>query len=319
MLTAYRQIDGALESLPSGTLPGALWYDLHEPSQAEERAVEHALAIEVPTREEMREVESSSALYREQDATFVTLRVVVRSPGTQPRLASITLVLARGVFITVRYADTKPFQQFIAQTAKAGAGIFTAPALMLSLLEAVVDRAADTLEEIGDSLDPISQEIFSQNAASMQTIAAADLGRVLKNIGQSGDLTSRIRESLHTVRRAIPFLQMEHFDADLNGRLDTLNRDVQSLLEHDNFLQTQIQFLLDSNLGLISIQQNAIMKILSIGATVFLPPTLIGAIYGMNFDKLPELHWRYGYPFALLLMAGSAVGPLLYFRAKRWL
>ena len=190
---------------------------------------------------------------------------------------------------------------------------------MLCLLETIVDRDADLLEEVGDGLDPISIEIFSQNAGSMKTIAAADLGRVLKRIGQSGDLASRVRESLHSVGRSVPFLEAEEMPQELVGRLKTLNGDVKSLLEHDNFLQTQIQFLLDSNLGLISIQQNAIMKTLAAATVIFLPPTLIGSIYGMNFEKMPELHWHYGYLYALALMVSSAVGSLLYFRAKQWL
>ena len=203
--------------------------------------------------------------------------------------------------MTVRYALPKAFTEFVSRTGKSGAEITTSLSAMLCFLETLVDRDADILEEIGDALDPVSREIFSQNAGAMKTIAAADLGRVLKQIGQSGDLASRVRESLHSVG------------------LKTLGTDVKSLLEHDNFMQTQIQFLLDSNLGLISIQQNAIMKTLSVAAVVFLPPTLIGSIYGMNFERMPELHWRLGYPYALGLMVLSAVGPLLYFRWKRWL
>lgn len=320
MLTIYRSDNGHLQPATDGDCTGSLWLDLFKPTREEEGSVEKHLGIEVPTREEMREVESSSALYRERGATFVTVRVVQRDPDMQPRLTSVTLVLTSTVFLTIRYAEPRSFQLFVTRTQKPDSTFKSAASAMLCLLETVVDRAADILEEVGDSLDPISLEIFSQNAGSMKTIAAADLGRVLKKIGQSGDLTSRVRESLHSVGRSVPFLQVEHFEAaEIGERLETLHSDVQSLLQHVEFLQTQIQFLLDSNLGLISIQQNAIMKTLSVAAVVFLPPTLIGSIYGMNFEKMPELHWHYGYLFALLLMVLSAAGPFLYFRAKRWL
>lgn len=320
MFTAYASQDGRVLPATSPSIRQALWIDLFEPTREEELDVERELGVQVPTRDEMREVESSSNLYREDQATFVTVRAVLRDPNQQPRLTSITLVIAHDRLVTVRYAEPKAFSQFVARIAKANSHISSADSVMLCFLETLVDRDADILEQIGDELDPISLEIFSQNAEAMKTIAAADLGKVLKKIGQSGDLASRVRESLHSVGRAVPFLQVEKSHSpDLHERLKTLGSDVQSLLEHDNFLQTQIQFLLDSNLGLISIQQNAIMKTLSVAAVIFLPPTLIGSIYGMNFEHMPELHWRLGYVWAIALMIFSAAGPLLYFRSKRWL
>ena len=320
MIMTYLPHEGKLLADANARIEDALWIDLFDPSPDEEHRLEEALGVEIPTRAEMREVESSSALYRENHATFVTVRAVLRDPQQQPRLTSITLVRTGNVLITVRYGSPKAFMEFVSRLGKASADVTTSLSAMMCFLETLVDRDADILEEIGDALDPVSREIFSQNAGAMKTIAAADLGRVLKQIGQSGDLASRVRESLHSVGRAVPFLAADlREEHALRVRLKTLRTDVQSLLEHDNFMQTQIQFLLDSNLGLISIQQNAIMKTLSVAAVVFLPPTLIGSIYGMNFERIPELHWHMGYPFALALMVLSAVGPLLYFRWKRWL
>ncbi len=320
MLSTYYSNGGHLALEPAGNLSNALWIDLCEPSREEEQRVEAALHLEIPTRDEMREVESSSALYTESGAIFVTIRVVDRANAEQAKLASITLILAKSQALTIRYAEPRSFRQFVTRTQKPDYLFGTPAAVLLCLLETVIDRDADILEEIGDSLEPISFEIFSQNAAAMKSIAAADLGGVLKRIGTSGELASRVRESLHSIGRSVPFLQLHMADdPDSRQRVKTLGRDVQSLLEHDNFLQTQIQFLLDSNIGLISIQQNAIMKTLSIAAVIFLPPTLIGSIYGMNFEHMPELHWRLGYLWALGVMLCSAAGPLLYFRAKRWL
>jgi magnesium transporter len=320
MLTTYYSADGHLQAAAEGDLRQALWIDLYEPSREEEQRVEAGLGIEIPTRDEMREVESSSALYREHDATFVTVRVVERTEGRQPSLSAMTLIVRGNHFVTIRYAEPTSFRQFIARTQKSDNTFHSATSALLCLLETVVDRDADLLEFIADSLDPVSQEIFSQNAADMDNIAAVDLGAQLKRIGTAGELASRIRESLHSIGRAVPFLQQLVEDKpELATRLKTLGHDVQSLLEHDNFLQTQIQFLLDSNIGLISIQQNAIMKTLSVAAVIFMPPTLIGSVYGMNFEHMPELRWHYGYLFALGMMVLSAAGPLIYFRLKRWL
>lgn len=321
MLSTYYRDHDHLMQLAEGDLRTAAWIDLFEPSKEEVERVEAELGLDVPTREEMREVESSSALYREDGATFVTVRVVIRGPEGEPGITSITLMLIRNQFLTLRYSEPNSFRQFLARTQKKEAALDSAESGMLCFLETVVDRDADILEEIGDALEPISSEIFTQDTAnSMEKIAAADLSRALRRIGQAGELASRVRQSLHSVARSIPFLQaqMEGQDA-LRLRLRTLGQDVQSLLEHDNFLQTQIQFLLDSNIGLISIQQNAIMKTLSVATVIFLPPTLIGSIFGMNFERMPELHWRLGYPYAISLMLLSAVLPLAFFRRRRWL
>ncbi len=318
MLTTYSNRDGHLATVAETDLSSALWIDLYEPSREEEQRVEGELGIQIPTREEMREVESHSSLYREQGATFVTIRIVDRSPADETRLVSMTLIVTAQHFLTIRYAEPKSFQQFVQRATKPGNHFLAPSSPMLCLMETVVDRAADILEEIGDKLEPISYEIFSQNAVAMDDIAAVDLGHLLKKIGSNGDLASRVRESLHTIGRAVPFLNMQA-DESHRDRLKTLGRDIHSLLEQVNFVQTQIQFLLDSNIGLISIQQNAIMKTLSVATVVFLPPTLIGSIYGMNFEKIPELHWRYGFFYALGLMLLTGLGPLVYFRRKKWL
>jgi magnesium transporter len=319
VLTTYYLQDGHLHEGAEGDLRQAIWIDLLEPSREEEQRLEALLDVEIPTRDEMREVESSSALYRENDFTFVTVRVVLQEDLQQPRLTSMTLVLGKGHFITVRYATPRAFTQFLGRTQRTGTTFSTPLSAMLCLLETIVDRNADTLEEIADSLEPISAQIFSQNTSDSSAIAAADLGKVLNRIGTRGELASRVRESLHSVGRAVPFIQLHMTEnGEVTNRVKTLARDVHSLLEHDNFLQTQIQFLLDSSVGLISIQQNAIMKAVSIAAVIFLPATLIGSIYGMNFDHMPELHWKYGYAWALSLMAASALCPLIYFKIKRW-
>lgn len=321
MLTTYYRHDDHIVEAGEGDLREAVWIDLYEPSTEEVSRVEGELHFDVPTREEMREVESSSALYHQDGATYVTIRVVERGPAGEPGITSVTLMLVQDQFVTLRYAEPNSFRQFLARSRKKEYAFHYAESALLCFLETVVDRNADILEEIGDALDPISTEIFQQDTAnSMDNIAATDLSRALRRIGNAGELASRVRQSLHSIGRALPFLQAQiETHEELRVRMKTLGQDVQSLLEHDNFLQTQVQFLLDSNIGLISIQQNAIMKTLSVAAVIFLPPTLIGSIFGMNFEHMPELHWHLGYPYAIVLMVLSAVLPLAYFRSRRWL
>jgi len=321
MLSTYYVQENQLKPAQEGDLRRARWIDLFDPSLEEEKRVEEELGISIPTREEMREVESSSELYRSDDAVFITIRVVERGQAGGARLASFTLILAHGQFISLRYAHPKSFSIFLEHILKPNGYAVSAESLLLCLLETIVDRNADILEEVSDKLEPVSFQIFSgDTATNMDNIAATDLSRALKKIGSAGETASRVRQSLHSIGRALPFLKLQIAeDEKLNTRLRTMTQDVQSLLDHDNFLQTQIQFLLDSNIGLISIQQNAIMKTLSVAAVVFLPPTLIGSIFGMNFQYMPELRWHMGYPYALGLMIFSAVCPLIYFRLRRWL
>lgn len=322
MITAYIQAADCLSpniSPTDETLASAAWIDLLRPTDAEEQRVEKLLCIDVPTRDEMSEVESSSSMYHEGGATFVTLRALSRETGEPPKLTAITLILAQDKLVTVRYADPTSFRNFVAKTVKQGAGNVSGFLALLCFAETLVDRNADLLEETGESLDKISAQIFAQNTSAIEKIAADDLGSLLKQIGRSGDIAMRVRESLHSVARTIPFLQLEKQDAKTSIRVKTLQRDVQSLLDHASYLTTQIQFLLDSNLGLISIQQNAIMKALSVATIFFLPPTLIAGIYGMNFQHMPELAWMHGYPMAVGVMLLTAITSYIYLSTRKML
>ncbi|WP_263408536.1 magnesium transporter CorA family protein [Terriglobus tenax] len=326
MLRSFRleagklRVDETGESVP---LHQAQWIDMLSPTQEEEHTVESALALSVPTREEMVEVESSSNLYRENDASYITIRLLSRPRDQQPKLAAVTMVVTRDKFVTLRYADPTPFKLFCARVDKNPKVIERPREAVLTFMETVVDRVADILEEIGNTLDQLAGELFAQDATSVKKDVEQDLAQMLRQIGRSGDLAGRARESLLSLTRAAVFVAGgeggEEPTTSEALRLKTLQRDIRSLLEHDAYLLSQIQFLLDSNLGMISIQQNAIIKILSVAAVIFLPPTLVGSLYGMNFEHMPELRWHMGYPMAIVMMVLSAIVPYWYFRKRGWL
>ena len=203
--------------------------------------------------------------------------------------------------------------------------------VLISLLEAVVDRAADHLERAGQIVDETSKKTFG----AKRTLAGVhkqnprkgvNLQELIERIGEEGDFVSKMRESLVSIGRAVAFMQAVEDQARENkqvkenkARIKILQRDIVSLTDHATFLSGKISFLLDAVLGLISIEQNGIIKIFSVAAVVFLPPTLVASIYGMNFAFMPELQWQLGYPFAILLMIMSAVLPYYYFKGKGWL
>src|SRR3954454_10799059 len=326
MLNVYTRQAGLLQkqegSIDSVTVSDGIWIDMVAPSQQEELAVEGILKVEIPTPAEMREVESSSQIYREGEATVMTIRVMSVTSSPSPTLMAATFILTPARLVTLRYADPTPFRIFIDRLRQEPERLESPKAVMIGLLEVIVDRAADILENIGDELDKVSARLFAQNTEISQFSAHTNLEAALKQIGRHGDLASRARESLHSISRVIPALRRKQdapLPEEIVERLNTLRRDIASLLDHDAYLTSKIQFLLDSNLGLISIQQNAIIKIFSVAAVIFLPPTLIASLYGMNFEHMPELKWVYGYPLAVGMMLISAIVPYWYFKHRQWL
>jgi magnesium transporter len=302
-------------------LDRVIWVDLVNPTDDEEVALEQGLGIEVPTREEMAEIEISSRLYYENGAAFMTATLPAQVDSDDPQMAPVTFVLAGERLVTIRYHEPRAFQTFPTRAEKVAMGCTSGETILVSLLEAIVDRLADILERAGEGIDRTSHGVFQQRGT--KPTRSQDFQKVLEQIGREGDLTSDIRHGLMTLERLLGFLghvTTQHKSSkDIRDRLKTLARDVRSLTDHASFLSQKITFLLDATLGMINIEQNAIIKIFSVAAVVFLPPTLVASIYGMNFVKMPELDWMLGYPFAICLMIGSAILPYLYFKRRGWL
>ena len=325
MLIVYDAADGVLirrEDQP--TVDGAtVWIDMLKPTRDEDALVERALGIAVPTREEMAEIEASSRLYQEGGAHYMTAVVLHQpdAPNEPPTATPITFILAGNRLITVRYAEPRGIKMFLTRVQKKDAPCMTGAAVLVGLLEAIIDREADRVERIQGEVDTLSQTIFGVRGGERTRSLRFDVN--IRSIGREGELTSRSRESLLTLGRLLTYLghvmSERGDDKHLRARVKTANRDVQSLADHIGYLSTKITFLLDATLGMINNEQNTIIKIFSVLAVALMPPTLVGTIYGMNFKHMPELEWFYGYPFALGLMLISAVLPWLYFKRKGWL
>jgi magnesium transporter len=306
---------------PPAEIPEAcVWVDLLEPTSSEERAVERLLAIDVPSREEMREIETSNRLYEENGTLYMTATVVTKIDTDRPESAAVTFILSHNRLITNRYVDPLPFRRFIAYAERHPAAATTAPGILAGLLESIIERTADVLERVGVGLDDLSASVFAlETKASTQ---ARNLRGVMERIGRDGDLTSKARESLVTLARQLTFIQQStavQIPNELRARYRSMSRDVLALADHASFVANKSSFMLQATLGLINIEQNNIIKIFSVAAAVFLPPTLIASIYGMNFHVMPELDWPFGYPLALGIILVSAVMPYLYFRRRGWL
>ena len=298
----------------------ALWIDLVDPTPAEEKLVEDTYGIDVPTREEMSEIEASSRLYEEQGSLFMTATLVTKLDTNLPQNTQVTFILAGTRLVTNRYTDPLPFRRFISYS-QTHPGICSSGAMLLGgLLEAIVNRIADVLERVGAEIDSISSDIFSRS--HQRRPAPPSFGKMLERVGQCGDLVSRARESLVSLARLLVFVQQSgngQISQDARGRFRTLSRDVLPMSDHATFLGDKVQFLLDATLGMVSIDQNNILKIFSVVTLFLLPPSVVVGFYGMNFEHIPWLHETWGPWFALVVMFVSAVAPYLYFKRRRWL
>jgi magnesium transporter len=335
MLNAYGTAKGCLtefSALPeTGDLVGVVWLDLIEPTAEEEASVERALGIDIPTREELAEIEASSRLYQEDGAQFMTANLIRRGDNDQPESSPVTFIIKDNTLITIRYHHPQAFPAYVKRAMKPQSTAMTGWGILISLLEAVVDRAADHLERAGQIVDDTSKKTFGAKRALSGVHKTAprktvNLQELIENIGEEGDFVSKMRESLVSIGRIVAFMQavidqmrQTKEMKENRARIKILQRDIVSLTDHATFLSGKISFLLDAVLGLISIEQNGIIKIFSVAAVVFLPPTLVASIYGMNFKFMPELDWSYGYPFAICLMIMSAILPFYYFKRKGWL
>jgi magnesium transporter len=301
----------------------AIWIDLLVPTPDEEKAVEALLAVDVPTREEMKEIETSNRLYEDNDALYMTATVAAKLDTQRPEITAVTFILANGRLITNRYIDTKPFQQFAAYAERHPAVCQSAVAILAGIIEAFIERIADILERTGGDLDLVSSNIFMRNGAANESPTSHDLRELLERIGFNGELNSKARESLVSVGRLLMFVQQSsiaEMTPEQRSRFKSISRDVTALSDHASFFGTKVSFLLEATLGLINVEQNNIIKIFSVAAVMFMPPTLIASIYGMNFHLLPELPGRYGnFFFSLGLMVASMGITYALFKRKGWL
>jgi magnesium transporter len=298
----------------------AVWFDLVNPAPGEDKLIERRLGIAVPTREEMQEIEVSSRLYTEHHARFMTATLMCNSDTAVPKTTAVTFILAKHCLVTVRYDDPRPFMITSNKLTRICPANTTGETVLMELLDAVIDREADLLERIGIDVDQVSHDIFDPHGRGPEQ--GQSYMETLKTIGSKGDLTSKVRESLVSLGRLLLFLANEaegmRWLKDVRLQLISMQRDVQSLSDHATYLSNKITFLLDALLGVVTLEQNNVIKIFSIAAVVLLPPTLVATVYGMNFKNMPELDWQYGYPIALFLMVVAAIVPYYIFKWKKW-
>jgi magnesium transporter len=319
MIHSYPEADTPWSVEAAAPRSDAVWLDLIDATDQERAAVEEATGLRVPDQSAVREIETTSRVYTENGAIYLTTPLPASGTASEP-LTAVGFVLTKQRLITVRF-EKNPVFDGLHHGCK---GTLSASEIFLRIQEALVDRAADTLEHCSAELDELSHHAFhaEHTHKRLAKTISDKLRGTLRKLGQIGDHVSQIRDTLLGLGRIAAFVcetSTPVLDSNEHSRLKAVRADIASLNDYQQHLSGKVQFLLDATLGFISIDQNDVVKTLTIVSVVGVPPVLIAGIYGMNFTHMPELHWTFGYPFALLLMVVSGLLPLVWFKWRRWI
>ena len=300
--------------------PGAIWIDMIEPTAEEDRKVQDFVGVLVPTKADPDYAEPPEAHYAENGVRYLQASII-SEPEETPDITDVTFVITPSTLVTVRYCVCESFDLFAQKLSRATGQALYPDAVAVGLVNTAINRSARALGKTGVRLDEIASRVF--RAKGDQSRRSQIYSDTLSDLGREDEKISNLRESMVSIERLLLFLSAdgrpEKGSKAVREATKSALRDLQSLEEDASFKAQKVQFLLDATLGLINLAQNDIIKLFSVLAVIFMPPTVIASIYGMNFKLMPELEWRWGYPLAIVLMVCAAIGPYLFFRWKRWL
>ena len=315
MITTFVLHEGRLEQRQISGVdeldPQALWVDVVQPTEDELAWVQRVYKQALPTTDEVAEIEASARFYQDEDGLHIH-SYFLHDFEDRARNITVAFTLNQGRLFTLHDEDLLTFRVYRMRARRQTGLADDAMTIMLNLFETKVERLADTLERLQADLEVLSQTVFST--------AEKDMGAVFTRIAASENLNGTARLSMMDKQRTLSFLlRRGDFSAVQTQQLREILKDIESLIAHSAFLYEKVNLLMDAGMGMINIEQNKIIKIFSIAAVVFLPPTLVASIYGMNFRLMPELNWEWGYPMAIVLMLLFGAAPYWYFKRKGWL
>ena len=326
MLNVFTLVNGRLfqeeiESLEDLRRFNPIWVDLDEPTVEEKQWIKQTYALSIPDDAIDDDIEESARFYQEDNGEMHIRSDFLIYDDENPRGVRVAFILKQddsavgsGILFSIHDEDVPVFRLLRMRARRLPGLIEDSKDVLLALFDADAEYSADTLEEIYDQLDAVSRRVLSGD------VTDDTAGKVLSAIARDEDMSGRIRRNVMDTRRAVSFMMRARMlNAEQFEEARQILRDLDSLDSHTAFLFDKINFLMDATVGFININQNKIIKIFSVASVALLPPTLIASLYGMNFRFMPETQWEFGYPMALVLMACSAIIPMLYFRKRGWL
>jgi magnesium transporter len=291
-----------------------VWVDLDAPTPEEKGWIAQHFGVAIPADAVDDDLEESARFYEEPNGELHIRSDFLIDDDRTPRNVRVAFILFKGVLFSVHAEDLPVFRLLRLRARRIPALIEDAKDVLLKLYDADAEYSADALESIYDSLEAVSARVLKQDVNDQVA------GEALSAIAKEEDLNGRVRRNVMDTRRAVSFMMRSRLlNAEQFEEARQILRDIDSLDSHSTFIFDKINFLMNATVGFININQNKIIKIISVASVALLPPTLIASIYGMNFKAMPELDWSLGYPYALLLMLASVAAPFLYFRRKGWL
>jgi magnesium transporter len=313
VITAYTLQDGVLQTLPIADLSDiqqTVWIDLTAPTDDERQLIEAISQQHLPTSKEVREIEASARIYEDEESLHI-YSFFFQQEDHRAMTTAVAFTLKGNRVISLHDQPIALFRLLRLRARRERELIQDSLSLLLALFELKVEHLADQLEATHLALETISQTVLAEEDRNLQG--------AINSLTRQEDANGKVRLCLMDTQRALTFLlRWRKGDEAARVWMHEILHDIDSLLPHNAFLFEKVNFLMDAAMGLINIEQNQIIKTFSIAAVVFLPPTLIASIYGMNFDVMPELHWRWGYLLALAAMLFSAITPYIYFKRKGW-
>jgi magnesium transporter len=313
-LASGRLFQEEIDSLEELAKFQPIWVDLEAPTLEEKRWVKQQYALSIPEDAVDEDIEESARFYAEDNGELHIRSDFLVDDDTAPRNVRVAFILHNNVLFSIHDEDVPVFRLLRMRARRMPGLIEDAKEVLLKLYDADAEYSADTLENIYDNLEQVSNRVLSSDVTDQTA------GEVLGAIARHEDLNGRIRRNMMDTRRAVSFMMRARMlNAEQFEEARQILRDIDSLDSHTQFLFDKINFLMDATVGFININQNKIIKIFSVASVALLPPTLIASLYGMNFQYMPELGQKWGYPFALALMVASALVPMWYFRKRGWL
>ena len=317
-----RLVQEEIESLEELSRFQPIWVDLESPTPEEKRWIKQHYGLSIPEDAMDEDIEESARFYEEDNGELHIRSDFLIDDHDQPRGVRVAFILnlvndelkSKGVLFSIHDEDVPVFRLLRLRARRMPGLISDAKDVLLSLFDTDAEYSADALEGIYDNLERVSARVLKQDVDDHAA------GEALSAIAHQEDLNGRIRRNVMDTRRAVSFMMRSRLlNAEQFEEARQIMRDIDSLDSHTAFLFDKINFLMDATVGFLNINQNKIIKIFSVASVALLPPTLIASVYGMNFQHMPELAKEWGYPYALLLMLASALGPMWYFRKRGWL